>query len=161
MSNELFEPVIKGAAFSKCRRYRYALWRIWDQSKKGIVFIGLNPSTANEYHNDRTINRVINFAQSWGYGSIHMMNLFAFVTSKPSELAVCEDPILHNDTFLAELTVDRDILFAWGAFKQAKARAEEIIKRFPDALCLRKNADGSPIHPLYVRGDTKPFKYSL
>ena len=33
----------KGAELSPCRRYRYALWRIWDDSKPAVMFIGLNP----------------------------------------------------------------------------------------------------------------------
>ncbi|QBE68839.1 protein of unknown function DUF1643 [Synechococcus sp. WH 8101] len=36
------------AIFSDCRTYRYALWRLWDDSRPCAMFIGLNPSSADE-----------------------------------------------------------------------------------------------------------------
>jgi hypothetical protein len=42
----LFED--NGAEFSTDRKYRYALWRKWDAINPLAMFIGLNPSTANE-----------------------------------------------------------------------------------------------------------------
>lgn len=35
------------AALSPCRRYRYTLWRTWDPALPKVMFIGLNPSTAD------------------------------------------------------------------------------------------------------------------
>ena len=39
-----------GAEFSRCRKYRYTLWRRWDFESElnQLMFIGLNPSTADE-----------------------------------------------------------------------------------------------------------------
>ena len=52
----MFDNIIKSdALFSKDRVYRYALWRIWDLKKPKVLFIGLNPSTADEIKNDPTI----------------------------------------------------------------------------------------------------------
>jgi hypothetical protein len=56
-----------GAEFSKDRIHRYALYRIWDESKPLIMFIGLNPSTADENKDDPTIKRCVAFAKHWGY----------------------------------------------------------------------------------------------
>ena len=42
----------KGAHFSKSRVFRYALWRIWDKDKPAVMFVGLNPSTADETVDD-------------------------------------------------------------------------------------------------------------
>lgn len=36
----------KGAVISICEKYRYKLWRIWDKEKPKLLFIMLNPSTA-------------------------------------------------------------------------------------------------------------------
>ena len=37
------------ATFSSCRTYRYSLWRRWGAPEQGYaMFIGLNPSTADE-----------------------------------------------------------------------------------------------------------------
>ena len=43
---------IKGAVLSDCENYRYELWRIWDESKPKVLFIMLNPSTADTEVND-------------------------------------------------------------------------------------------------------------
>lgn len=74
-----------GANLSECRRYRFSLWRIWDEALPYALFIGLNPSTADETANDPTITRCINFAKDWGYGGIYMANLFAYRATDPSE----------------------------------------------------------------------------
>lgn len=51
-----------GATFSACRNYRYLLWRRWS-AEPVLVFICLNPSTADEQHNDPTNRRTIGFAK--------------------------------------------------------------------------------------------------
>ena len=66
--------------------YRYLLWREWDNSHKTVSFIMLNPSRADAQVNDPTITRCINFAKSWGYGRLEVVNLFAYRTPKPSLL---------------------------------------------------------------------------
>jgi len=37
------------------------------------LFIGLNPSTANEEVDDPTIRRCVNYAKDWGYGGFMMV----------------------------------------------------------------------------------------
>jgi hypothetical protein len=87
------------AKFSACRKYRYALWRTWDESKPNVMIIGLNPSTADENENDPTITRCINFAKSWGYGGVCVTNLFAYCATVPSDMKESNDPIgSENDT---------------------------------------------------------------
>ena len=58
------------AKFSPCRKYRYVLCRVCDRTKPFAMFIGLNPSNADETKDDPTIKRCLNFAKSWGYGGI-------------------------------------------------------------------------------------------
>ncbi len=140
-----------GAVFSECKKYRYALWRIWDESKPKIMFIGLNPSTANESDNDPSIRRVIRFANDWGYGGIYMLNLFAIISSDPKVILSCSDPIGENDDYLVGYAaLSKDVLFAWGSFPEAQERAKQIISWFPGSVCLGLNKNGSPKHPLYI-----------
>lgn len=40
--------MLKEALLSDDRRYRYVLSRTWDEAKPTVLFIGLNPSTADE-----------------------------------------------------------------------------------------------------------------
>ncbi len=64
---------------SKCRTYRYVLWREWDMvNTEYAMFIGLNPSTADEIEDDPTIRRCVDYATRWGYGALCMTNLFAY-----------------------------------------------------------------------------------
>jgi hypothetical protein len=148
-----------GAAFSDCRQYRYVLWRIWDDSKPLIMFIGLNPSNANEDNDDPTIRKVVKFAKDWRYGSVVMCNLFAFVTPYPKVLKECADPLGDNDNWLiARSHRCKEVIFAWGKF-DVLGRDKFAIKQFPEAKVLMINKDGSPRHPLYVPGNIQPTKF--
>ena len=168
MTADLFIPKKSGALFSKCRRFRYVLWRIWDQDKPKVMFIGLNPSTANETEPDPTITRVVNFASRWGYGGVYMLNCFPLVTEDPEYL---EMYLYQNNPFYTESenferlkhygSISDKVIFAWGAFKIVKYREwdKKIIKLFPEAQALVINKDGSPRHPLYVNKNVKPIKF--
>jgi hypothetical protein len=75
---ELFKNESKSATISQCGLYRYDLWRRWDSSIPGVAFIGLNPSTADAEKDDPTIRKCVAYAKKWGFGSLCMLNLFAF-----------------------------------------------------------------------------------
>ncbi len=139
----------KGAIFSEDRKYRYALWRIWDETKPIAMCIGLNPSTANEDNNDRTIQNLIHVLMSYDYGGYYMTNLFALISSNPNDLRSCPNPVMDNDQHLLETRAKCDeVIFCWGAFKQAEYRTKKVIEMFPGAMCFGKTADGKPMHPL-------------
>ena len=76
----------KTAVISKCEKYRYKLTRTWDEDKKKVLFIMLNPSTANHIENDLTTIRCINFAEKWGYGGIMIGNIYPFRAKRPKDL---------------------------------------------------------------------------
>ena len=78
-----------GADFSECGRYRYKLWRTWDDIRPVVMFIMLNPSTADATADDPTIRRCIGFARAWGYGGVRVGNLFAWRTPYPQRVAFC------------------------------------------------------------------------
>lgn len=150
-----------GAHFSSCRQYRYALWRIWDRNKPMVMIIGLNPSTADETESDKTITRVKGFSESWGFGGFFMMNLHCYVTEYPDQLVLEEE--IHekvNDCYFEQYArLCQTIVFAWGNFKVAKPRAKIMIEKFPDAFAIILNKNGSPRHPLYIKGDAQLIKF--
>jgi hypothetical protein len=139
---------IKGAVFSDDHKYRYMLYRIWDDTMPKAMCIGLNPSTANEEKNDATINRLIGALKQLGFGGFVMTNLFALISKKPEALRSNPDPVKDNDEWLkyASRNVDT-IIFCWGNFPMATYRAKKIKLLFPKAKCFGKNANGSPWHP--------------
>jgi hypothetical protein len=53
----------KGAVISKDEKYRYALWRVWDDSKPVVMFVCLNPSSADAEVDDYTVRRCIAFSK--------------------------------------------------------------------------------------------------
>ena len=153
--------VNKNAIFSDCRKYRYALSRTWNGKKKTILFIGLNPSTADEKIDDPTIRRCINYAQNWGYGSLLMVNLFAYRATMPTELKKVKNPIGNdNDLHIKELIKKVDLtVAAWGNEGSLLNRDKEIKKIIPNLMCLKINKSGQPAHPLYQKKDLQLIKY--
>lgn len=154
-----------GADFSECGQYRYALWRIWDETKPLVMFIGLNPSTANETENDPTIRSVERIAKANGYGGFYMMNCFPFVSTDPKQMLLCRPKSLEwntNELWLWEVAKQcQVIVFAWGNFGVVKelGRDKDLSNLFPNAKALAVNKNGSPKHPLYCKSDTRFVEY--
>lgn len=152
----------KGAEFNSDKTRRYVLWRIWDGRLPFVAFIGLNPSTANEHTDDPTIRRVVGIAKSLGYGGVYMLNLFTIVSADPKILQDATnwgDWLSDRDVVLKHTRICQDVIFAWGNFKEAAIRGSYMETEIPRALCLQKNKNGSPKHPLYCRADIKPVPY--
>ena len=92
-----------GARFSIDRRYRYALWRVWDHDENLYNFLLLNPSSADEATNDPTIERCERRARRWGFGGLIVTNLFALCATDPAGLRRVADPIgPENDAAILE-----------------------------------------------------------
>ena len=77
---------MKKAIISDCGKYRYELHREWDKKKRKVLFIMLNPSTADGLNNDLTTIRCMNFAKKWGYGGIMIGNIYPFRAKRPKDL---------------------------------------------------------------------------
>ena len=104
---------MKKAIISDCGQYRYELHREWDKKKKKVLFIMLNPSTADGLNNDLTTIRCINFAKKWGYGGIMIGNIYPFRAKRPKDLRkwIDDDTISFesyssNVAHVEEITVD-------------------------------------------------------
>ena len=151
------------ANLSKCRKYRYALWRTWDDSKPFAMFIGLNPSTADETEDDPTINRCINFSKDWGYGGLCMVNLFAFRATVPSDMMASKDPIgSENDNWIKKLSKDAGVIVAaWGNDGSYMGRSKNIMDMVPNLKCLKINKTGEPAQPLYQPSSATPIKMGI
>ncbi|BHH83661.1 DUF1643 domain-containing protein [Desulforhopalus sp. 52FAK] len=155
--------MIKDAKFSDCRKYRYALWRIWDSEKPYAMFICLNPSTADETEDDPTIRRCINYAKHWGYGGLCMVNLFSFRATKPTDMKNTDDPIgPENDAFLIKFAKKAGVIVgAWGNHGSFMNRSSEIKKLISNIKCLKQNVSGEPVHPLYQKKTATPIEMSM
>ena len=147
-----------GAVFSDCRKYRYALWRIWNEHMPIAMIIGLNPSTADQTRNDPTITRCINFSRSWGYGGVCVTNLFGFRATAPTKLKAHHDPIgKENDAWVHEMAKGAAItVAAWGNHGKFLNRSLELLPSLEQLHCIKMNKSGEPAHPLYLKAELKP-----
>lgn len=156
-----------GAIFDATGQYRYALWREWASHLPRVAFIMLNPSTADATRNDRTIHRCIGFAQSWGYGALEVVNLFAYRTPSPKTLRAIPHPIgQETDRYLLEALQRCDrLVLAWGngGTWQGRDRAVlALIRPCQPPYCLGTTQEQQPRHPLYLPHNTPlmPFTHS-
>ncbi len=157
---------ISGATFSDNTRYfRYALWRRWETNGDHLLFIGLNPSTANDVEDDPTIRRLIGFAKSWGFGGLFAGNLFSLVTPEPDILFLHSSPELPdgpNDQAIKRMRALSTLaLVGWGDWgMNAGTRPAEVLSLLGESVfCLKVNKSGEPTHPLYLPADTKLTRY--
>ncbi|MCI0635552.1 MAG: DUF1643 domain-containing protein [Actinobacteria bacterium] len=147
------------ATFSPCGRYRYTLERSWADDVEPLVWIMLNPSTADAELDDPTIRRVTRFTRDAGVGALLVVNLYALRATDPARL--WNDPVgpvgSRNDEVLAEAASSGGgvVVAAWGALAP-RGRVEDVLAgplAGVELLCLGTTAAGAPRHPLYVRAD--------
>lgn len=144
--------------------YRYSLTRTWDAAKPRCCFVMLNPSTADASEDDPTIRRCIGFAKAWGYGSLEVVNLFAFRATDPTQLSktVLNQVGIENDSYIAKAVENASVVVcAWGCFKPATERARQVLAMIPKPHYLKLNKDGVPCHPLYLPGHLSPTPYEV
>ena len=153
----------KSAIFSPCRKYRYSLSRIWDINQKIILFIGLNPSTADESNDDPTIKRCLFYSSRWGFGGLIMANLFAFRATLPKDLKNSRHPVgRDNNQFIIHAHKEAAMtIAAWGNDGNLYNRDQEVLEILSSPMCLKVNKTGQPAHPLYQKKDIKPKPYSV
>jgi hypothetical protein len=152
----------RGAVFSPCCRYRYALWRQWGDSPDYAAVVGLNPSSADATADDPTIRRCIAFARDWGYGGLCMINLFAFRATRPAALLSAADPVgPENDQWLRFCCATAGVIVAaWGRRGSLLGRDQAVRRLLPPLQVLRLGKTASPTHPLYLPGSLRPIPWS-
>ena len=153
------------AIFSECFKYRYCLERRIDMrfSKGEIIFVMLNPSTADHQTDDATIRRLMRFAREWRYDRFIVLNLYAFRSTAPKILKKTKDPVgPSNDKFILEALEESScrIVCAWGN-NAGKDRVCEFMKLVGERelWCFGVNKSGMPKHPLYVPADRSLIRY--
>lgn len=145
--------------------YRYCLRRIWSEVP-WVVWLMLNPSTADALKDDATIRRCIGFARAWGFGGICVVNLYGFRTAYPTVLtdAARVMDVVGPETsrvYGEVLREDRLVIAAWGAAPWAQARGQQVMAAYPhvDFHCLRRTKSGAPEHPVRLPKDLRPQVY--
>lgn len=155
----------RDAILSECGLFRYWLLRRWGQGKP-LLFVMLNPSTADAVDDDATIRRCAGFATDHGYGGFEVVNLFAFRATDPQDLRAGGWKVgPDNDHHIAEATKRAGgICVAWGANAKGLSRPAGVLRllRLHSNVaihCLGVTASGHPQHPLMLPADRRlmPF----
>jgi hypothetical protein len=153
--------MLRSAIFCPCRTYRYSLSRVWNPNLPSVMFVGLNPSTADEQEDDPTVRRCVGFARKWKFGGLILVNLFAYRSTDPHGLLEADDPVgPGNDKHIvASARAAERVVLAWGTKGCLLDRDERVLSLLPGAHCLGVTKDGHPKHPLYLAGKTglRPF----
>lgn len=166
-----FPKIDRGATFSEGdgQLYRYLLWRVWDDSLPLLIFIMLNPSTADVDNNDPTVERCERRARREGFGGVFVLNLFAFRATDPKDMKAVEDPVGRmNDYFIRSMMVKAKaqghrIIVAWGIHGRYRDRAREVAAHAKElgvelyALGLTDRYE--PRHPLYLKNDATMVRW--
>lgn len=164
--------LLKAAGFNPERTHRYYLSRLWDDKVSKIMFIGLNPSTADELEDDQTVRRLVSFSKSWGFGGFYLTNLYSFIATEPRDMIeyyegktkVMENR-LHKKNMESVLRYGRVCsmtVFCWGASNEGSRQedhAAKFIRTFKDAYCFGRTQGGHPKHPLFLASHTQLQKF--
>jgi hypothetical protein len=155
--------MLKDAVIDETGKYRYSLIRHWESWQPKLLFIMLNPSTADANLDDPTIRRCIGFAKAWGFGSLEVVNLFAYRATNPEELKKCKDPIgPENDMHIQRAALQTDkIITAWGTNGTLLGRDRKVMDILYSfrTYCLQMSKNGHPKHPLYIPSSCEPIRY--
>jgi len=120
-----------------------------------IVFVGLNPSTADESTDDPTTRRCVGFARCWGFARLELVNLYAYAATRPAELRSAPDPVGPENLEAVSAAVRSAdlVVCAWGNDGLGQT-ADAVLDFVPQPQCLGTTLRGAPRHPLYVRAVT-------
>lgn len=144
--------------------YRYRLWRRWGQGPS-VLFVMMNPSTADARIDDSTIAKITRMVRLWGgYGSLMVGNVFAYRATDQGRLAQVTDPIgPDNDQHLLAMARDAAlVVFGYGTPKVPRLRtrgpavARMLAGSGIESHALRIAGSGHPWHPLFLPDATKP-----
>jgi hypothetical protein len=107
------------------------------------------------------------FARAWNFGSMEVVNLFAYRATDYRELFKANDPIGEENNHFLLLAVERCsiIVLGWGnrgTFLNRDRQVIQLLAGRRGVYCLGNMKDGQPRHPLYIKGDTnlEPFYMS-
>lgn len=154
------------AVIDETGTYRYRLDRTWlTAMSPRLVFIMLNPSTADASIDDPTIRRCIGFAKREHCGGLVVVNLFALRATNPGELQASVDRVgPENYHHISEASYSGRIVLAWGAHPLAAEQGRKVtwaLNMQPGRTlwCLGTTKVGAPRHPLYVKADQPLVPY--
>ncbi len=157
------------ALISECGSYRYSLERLTYQRQpfgmdhseplRTVLWIMLNPSTADAREDDPTIRRCMGFSERWGFDRMLVGNLFAYRCTDPAGLNFAQQEGFdivgpRTNEVLMQLAEQAEmVVLGWGANGVRWAHrgawvAKNITPIAPAMFMLARTANKQPGHPL-------------
>lgn len=175
------------AVISECGTYRYWLRRALGSRLLGellgrpkpICFLMHNPSKADAQLNDPTVRRCIGYVERWGGSELIVVNRYAYRSTDPEAIFdTAKDPIgPDNDEAICRAVAychayGGFAVAAWGSpAGSSKWRRQHLADRSARIVgeltsrglplhVLGLSQDGTPRHPLYLKGDLQPVRWA-
>jgi hypothetical protein len=123
---------------------------------KRVVFVMLNPSTADAFKLDNTVTKCVQFAQRWGADVLEVVNIFALRSTDPKGLDAAlvnrGDGRENDREILAACTSASRVIAAWGNHAHRGDRGA-IVRNMLTAANIKlehlgTTNGGFPLHPL-------------
>lgn len=146
--------------------YRYILGTL---GKNPLIAIGVNPSTAEPDNLDNTLKSVERIANSNGYDSFIMFNVYAQRATAPEDMERECNAYLHKENLRAleyvlnMCTVPPSIWAAWGTVIEMRPYLPKCVMDMIElgekygarwfTAGTRSKKRGHPHHPLYLKKD--------
>ncbi|MFC3705936.1 DUF1643 domain-containing protein [Devosia honganensis] len=132
-----------------------------------IMFIGMNPSTADANVDDPTCAREWSFARREGFSGMAKCNVGDYRATDPKMLVQPGVVAVSEANIPTIRRVARgagQVVLCHGKLNRALAPAgraivEALREDGIELWCFGTNADGSPKHPLYLRADTPLVRF--
>jgi len=162
-------PEVQNAVISDDEKYRYVLVRQWDTSRPLVVFLMLNPSTADGSQDDATTRSCRAIAQNSGFGGMLFVNLYAYRAKNPSTLYMVQDPIgPDNDKSLRWVCARAEkIIVAWGnrgpsVVANQILHVMNVLSSYWDVMySLGTTNQGQPTHPRFIAPDVELIPFDV
>ncbi|HBX26779.1 MAG TPA: hypothetical protein DEF72_05020 [Gammaproteobacteria bacterium] len=145
------DSIYRFSDWSDSRRRRYRLSRFWGSGPIACV-IGLNPSRADDKHDDPTNRRLISLLTCLGFDGYWLVNLIPEFTpypndlgSAPRRLSAINGQLIQNSVSDADQTI-----LAWGHGGWRCPFRKQVTASIQNPTCFGLTKDGEPRHPLYI-----------
>ena len=160
------EGLVRDAEFSDDYRFRHKLMRDWTvegQHSRTILWIGMNPSTANIDFNDPSCHREFLFSRQWEYTRYLKGNILDYRATRPRDIPrdLGAARSLRNLEAIGEMAADAEcVVIAHGnMLKRHHPAIDDVLRvlaqnRVP-MFCLGWTGKGVPRHVLTVPADVQ------
>jgi len=152
----------RNCLISTNKEYRWSLSFKIDNSKKEIIFIGLNPSLSDSTYIDNTTRKIIKICKNYNYGNLKIINLFALISKTPDKLLIHKNPIGYlNNKFINKSlkywseNINCHLWLGWGNKGIFLNRNYKISKKIMNSYSIKKDNFVNPLGPLFIKKTKK------